>query len=200
MKKTAIVLILGVITIASVAAFSAFGGPPGPPPGDLMRGSEFSGGPPGPPPGHMPGHLQRGGEFFGGPPGPPSRGGAFSGLLDGPRHLMGALKLTDDQQKQMRLTYVGFLDSTRKARKGLMGLDDEKAAMLISGKIDLAKLAKLDEETAKLASEVMGEDLKMKREQLALLTPEQIDHLADFSSKRRPGRGHHGPPPMMKGR
>jgi Spy/CpxP family protein refolding chaperone len=59
-----------------------------------------------------------------------------------------------------------------------------KEAMLISGKIDQAKLAKLDEETTKLASEVMGEDLKMKREQLALLTPEQIDHLADFSSTK----------------
>jgi Spy/CpxP family protein refolding chaperone len=99
------------------------------------------------------------------------------------------LKLTDDQLKQMRLAYVDFQDRTRKARNALMGLRDEKKTMLISGKIDQARLAKLDEEAAKLASQVMSEELKMKREHLSSLTPEQADRLADFLSKKKMSHG-----------
>ena len=88
-----------------------------------------------------------------------------------------------------------FRDKTRKARSALMGLHDEKRTMLISGKIDQAKLAKLDEEITKLASEVMGEELKMKREQLSKLTPEQASLLADFMGKKHIAHG-----PKMMGR
>jgi len=167
MKKTAIVLILGLVTLASATCFIALAAPPGPPPG--------------PPP--------HGGPGFGGPPGPPPHGPEFPALLDGPPDLIEKLKLTDDQLKQMRLAYVEFKDKTRKARNALMGLRDEKETMLISGKIDQAKLAKLDEETTKLASEVMGEDLKMKRDELSKLTPEQVNLLADFLSKKKPPHG-----------
>lgn len=148
MKKTAIVLILGLVTVASATWIFAFGGPPGPPPG--------------PPP--------------------------FS-LLDGPPDLMEKLKLTDDQLKQLRLAYADFQDKTRKARTALMGLHDEKRTMLISGKMDQAKLAKCDEDIVKLASEVMAEDLKMKREQFSKLTAEQVNILADFFGKRPMGHG-----------
>jgi len=109
--------------------------------------------------------------------------------------LIERLKLTDDQLKQLRLAYVDFQDKTRKARSALIALHDEKKTVLISGKIDQAKLAKLDEDTIKLASEVMAEDLRMKREQLAKLTPEQLDRLADFLSKKKP---HHGRKMMGK--
>jgi Spy/CpxP family protein refolding chaperone len=167
MKKTTIVLILGALVIASATCFHALAQPPGHPPGAPPHGGGFFGGPPGP------------------PPGPPPHGPEFLGLWDGPPDLIEKLKLTDDQLKQMRLAYVEFKDKTRKARNALMGLRDEKETMLISGKIDQAKLAKLDEETTKLASEVMAEQLKMKREHLSKLTPEQVDRLSDFLSKRK---------------
>ena len=124
-----------------------------------------------------------------GPPGPPPHGGGFPSLLDGPPDLMEELKLTGDQLKQIRLTFVDFKDRTRKARTALMGLRDEKETLMLYGKIDPAKLAKLDEETTKLVSEVMGEELKMKREQLSKLTPEQVERLAEFLSKRKPPHG-----------
>jgi hypothetical protein len=57
--------------------------------------------------------------------------------------------------------------------------------MLISGKIDQSKPAKLDEEPTKPASEVPGEELKMKRERLSKFTPEQEGRLADFLSVRK---------------
>ena len=177
MKKTAIVLVLGVLVIASATCFHALAGPQGPPPGPPPHGPGFFGGPPGP------------------PPGPPPHGGGFLGLWGGPPDLIEKLKLTDDQLKQMRLAYVEFKDKTRKARNALMALHDEKRTMLISGKIDQAKLAKLDEETTKLASEVMGEELKMKREQLSKLTPEQVNLLADFLGKKEIAHG-----PKMVGR
>ena len=103
------------------------------------------------------------------------------------------LKLTKDQLKEMRLAYVNFLDKTRKARNALRGLRDEKKTMLISGKIDQAKLAKLDEEITTLASNVMGEKLKMERKHLSILTPEQVDRLAEFLGKRTIAHG----PKMM---
>ena len=108
---------------------------------------------------------------------------------------MEELKLTGDQLKQIRLTYVDCKDRTRKARTALMGLRDEKKTMLISGKIDHARLTKCDEDIVKLASEVMAEDLKMKREQFSKLTPEQVNLLADFFGKRPMG---HGPKMMGK--
>jgi len=177
MKKTVLVLVLGLLTIASATCLLAFGGPPGPPPGPPPHGGAFFGGPPGP------------------PPGPPPPGGEFLAIWDGPPDLIEKLKLTDDQLKQMRLAYVDFQDRTRKNRIVLIGLSDEKKGMLISGKIDPAKLAKLDEEITRLASEVMAEDLKMKREHLSKLTPEQVDRLADFLAKRP---HPHGPKMMPK--
>ncbi|HTY26007.1 MAG TPA: hypothetical protein VMC85_22955 [Desulfomonilaceae bacterium] len=176
MKKTVIVLILGLITFASATCFIALAEPPGPPPGPPPHGGWFFGGPPGP------------------PPGPPPPEGAFLGLLSAPPDLIEKLKLTDDQVKQTRLAYVDSQDKTRKARTALMGLHDEKKNMLISGKIEQGRLAKLDEDIVKLASEVMAEDLKVKREQLSKLTPEQVNILADFLSTKKMGRG----PKMME--
>jgi protein CpxP len=191
MKKTAIVVILGLVIIVSATCFHAFGRPPGPPAGPPSRGEAF-GGPPGPPPFPPP----RGG-FFGGPPGPPPpHGPEFFGLWACPPHLIEKLKLTDDQLKEMRLAYVNFLDKTRKARNALRGLRDEKKTMLISGKIDQAKLAKLDDEITTLASNVTGEDLKMKREQLSILKPEQVDRFAKFLAIMAMAHMAHGPKMM----
>ncbi|AFM26185.1 Spy/CpxP family protein refolding chaperone [Desulfomonile tiedjei] len=179
MKKSAIVLVLAILFTASVTCLPAFAEPPaphqGPPP---PHGGAFFGGHPGPPPG----------------PPPPHMGGGF-GLWDAPPPLMEKLQLTDDQRKQMRQAYVDFQDKTRKTRNALMGLHDEKRTMLISGKIDQAKLAKIDEDITKLSSEVMAEELLMKRQHLAKLTPEQVNLLADFLAKKEMKHG-----PKMRGR
>ncbi len=175
MKKTTVMLILGLFATAALC-LPAFGAPPGPPPGPPPHGAPSFAGPPGP------------------PPGPPPHGPDFPGVWGAPPPLLEKLKLTDDQLKEMRLAYVDFQERTKKARNALMGLRDEKRTMLISGKIDQAKLAKWDEEITKLSAEVMGEELKMKREHLAKLTPEQMDLLADFLGK---GAIAHGRKMMM---
>lgn len=185
MKKTAIVLIVGIVTIAMGTSFLALGRPPGPPSGPRPHMGAPFGGPPGPHHGPPP----PGGALFGGPPGPPPPGGPPLGLLGAPPPLLRKLKLTDEQRKQMRLKYVDFQNKTRQARMALMGLNDEKRTMMISGTIDQAKLAKCDEGITKLTAEVMKERLKMEREQLADLTQEQIDRLADFPGKME--KPHH---------
>lgn len=167
MKKTAAILFFGLWIIASSASFHALAEPLGPPPGPPPFGPGFIGEPPGP------------------PPGPHPHGPGNFGLLSAPPDLLEELKLTDDQSKQMRQAYVDFKNKTRKARNTLMSLRDEAETMMASGKMDAAGLAKLDEETVKAASEVMAEELKMRREQLSKLTPEQMDRLADSLTKKR---------------
>jgi len=116
-------------------------------------------------------------------------------LLGAPPDLMKKLELSDDQLKEIRLAYVGSQNKTRKARSALMGLRDEKRTMMISGKIDQAKLAKCDEEIVKFAAEIMDEELKTARESLSSLTPEQVERLANFLSKMEMV---HGPKMMSK--
>ena len=178
MKKTVIGLMLGTLLIASAVCFQAVAEPPGPP--------------------LMPPHLGPvcSGPLMGPPPGVPPLGPEFLSLCGVPPELIEKLKLTDDQLKQMRLAYVNFKDKTRKIRTALTGLRDEKETMLISGKIDQAKLAKLDEDSTMLATEVITEGLKTSREQISKLTPEQIERLADFFYRLPPHP--HGPKMMAR--
>ncbi|MBI5249543.1 MAG: Spy/CpxP family protein refolding chaperone [Desulfomonile tiedjei] len=111
--------------------------------------------------------------------------------LAGPGHhrpgleaMMKKLGITDEQKKQLRSLYVGFRDKTRKARTELMALRDEKKTMMLSGKIDQQKLAQIDDQEVKLQGEVMKEKLKLKRDRLTLLTPDQLDRMADFQAER----------------
>jgi Spy/CpxP family protein refolding chaperone len=144
-------------------------------------------------------------------PAPDGPGG--SGAFMGRRHhgnmleaMQKKLGITDDQKKQIRALYVGYRDKTRKARIELMSLKDEKKTMLLSGKIDQQKLAQIDDQVVKLVGDIMKEKLKLRRDRLALLTPEQIGRLADWQAERafqhkwkrmHGGRGfggfHHGP-------
>ncbi len=94
------------------------------------------------------------------------------------------LGITDDQKKQIRALYIGFRDRTRKARTDLMSAMDEKKTMVLSGKIDQAKLAQIDDQVVKLRSDIMRERLKMKRDRLGLLTPEQIGRIADWQAAK----------------
>ncbi len=98
--------------------------------------------------------------------------------------MMKKLGITDEQKKQIRALYIGFLDRTRKTRMELRSLKDEKRTMLLSGKIDQQKLAQIDDQIVKLVSSVMHEKLKLQRDRLALLTPDQLGRVADWQAER----------------
>ncbi len=97
--------------------------------------------------------------------------------------IMEKLGITDEQKKQFRSLYVGFSDRTRKARTELMGLKDEKKTILLSGKIDQQKLAQIDDQLVKVKTDLLKEKLKFRRERLALLTPQQLDKVADWMAE-----------------
>jgi periplasmic protein CpxP/Spy len=111
----------------------------------------------------------------------------FSGPMHRGRSLeamMNKLGITDEQKKQIRGLYVGFRDRTRKTRMELMSLKDEKKTMVLSGKIDQQKLAQIDDQVVKLAGDLMREKLKLRRDRLASLTPEQIGRIADWQAEK----------------
>jgi Spy/CpxP family protein refolding chaperone len=102
------------------------------------------------------------------------------------------LGLSDEQRDQMREMKVTFRNQTRKSRINLMSLKDEKRTMIMSAKIDQKKLKELDDAIVKAKSEVQTARLKMRRDRLSLLTPEQLKKLADLTEKRSHRRGHRG--------
>jgi Spy/CpxP family protein refolding chaperone len=115
---------------------------------------------------------------------------------------MKKLGITDEQKTQIRALYTSFRDRTRKTRMELMSLKDEKQTMLLSGKVDQQKLAQMDDQIVKLKTDLMKERLKLKRDRLGLLTPEQITKVADmmaakafrgkFGKMRHHGEGRKG--------
>lgn len=122
---------------------------------------------------------------------PVSRSSDPSGEVTGRWHhrpsleaMMKKLGITDEQKTKIRALYVGFLDRTRKTRMDLKSLKDEKKTMLLSGKIDQQKLAQTDDQVVKLVSDLLKEKLKLRRDRLALMTPEQIGRIADWQAEK----------------
>jgi protein CpxP len=109
--------------------------------------------------------------------------------------LMKKLGITDEQKTKFRALYTGFKDRTRKTRMELWSLKDEKRTMLLSGKIDQQKLAQIDDQLVKVKTDLMKERLKFRRDRLGLLTPEQINKVADLMAARafraKFGKMHH---------
>ncbi len=105
-----------------------------------------------------------------------------------PRHSLKAilkkLGITDEQKKQFKSLYVGYRDTTRKARTELISFKDEKKTMLLSGKIDQQKLAQIDDRLVKAKAEFLKEKLKFKRDLLAVLSPEQLEKISDWMAER----------------
>ena len=97
------------------------------------------------------------------------------------------LGISDEQEKQMRALYVGFKDRTRKTRMELFFLRDAKKTMVLSGKIDQAKLAQIGDQIVKLVSDVLRENLKLRRDRLALMTPEQLGRIATWQAEKGVG-------------
>ena len=98
--------------------------------------------------------------------------------------MMKKLGVTDEQKLKIRALYIGFADRTRKTRMELKSLKDEKKTMLLSGKIDQQKLAQIDDQIVRLVPDLVKEKLKLRRDRLALLTPEQIGHIADWRAEK----------------
>ena len=98
--------------------------------------------------------------------------------------MMKKLGITDEQKLKIRALYIGFADRTRKTRMELKSLKDEKKTMLLSGKIDQQKLAQIDDQIVKLVPDLVKEKLKLRRDRLALLTPEQIGRVADWMAEK----------------
>lgn len=94
------------------------------------------------------------------------------------------LGITDEQRVKIRALYVGFRDRTRKTRAELWSLKDEKKTMLLSGKVDQQKLSQMDDQIVKLVSDILREKLKLRRDRLALMTPEQLDRIADWQAEK----------------
>jgi len=120
------------------------------------------------------------------PQSPASSGEVAGGCHHGPslKAIMEKLGITDQQKQQIRALYVGFKDRTRKTRMELMSLKDEKKTMLLSGKVDQQKLAQIDDQIVKLVSDLLKEKLQLRRDRLALMTPEQIGHVADWQAEK----------------
>ncbi len=173
-KRALLVLPLAAILTVGVAAFSygAQDNPPGPSRSPVMQSGPVD-------------NPVGSGDF--------ARPGHHRPTLEAIQKKLG---ITDDQKKQMRELQVGFRDRTRKARTDLVSLMDEKKTMMLSGKIDQQKLAQIDDQIVKLRSDVMRERMKLWRDRLALLTPEQIGRIADWQAEKgfrgRMHRGHWG--------
>jgi Spy/CpxP family protein refolding chaperone len=112
------------------------------------------------------------------------------------------LGLTQEQQDKLRALRVDFRDRTRKTRMAIASLADEKQTMLMSGKVDVDKLTRIDEELVKSKTDLMRDRLKTNRERLKVLTPEQVQKIADLKGKRHGGfhrgEGFRGGPGRMQ--
>ncbi len=131
--------------------------------------------------------------------------GGFHGPEFGPHDGRGRLEqminrlgISPDQKKQIRALYTNFRDKTRKLRTDLLSFKDEKKTMMLSGKVDQQKLAQIDDQIWKAKSELLKERLKLGRDRLALLTPDQIEKISEmkmeraFNHKMRGMGGRHG--------
>jgi len=93
------------------------------------------------------------------------------------------LKLTEQQKQEMQSLYTAFEDRTRDARNKFVSLLNEEKDMLRSGSIDAKKLTELDDQIAKLRSDMFRDRLKLVRDRLGLLTPSQTQMLAHLKGK-----------------
>ena len=144
--------------------------------------------PPGPP-GMRPARPPRG--DFRGPPGPPGGrvrpGPRFNEDREPPQFLLKALQeklgLSEQQVKDLRAKMDEHREQIKKFRASLTPLMEEKRNMMRSGKIDQERLSKIDEEIGKLRSDILRERLKMERDRLLILTPDQVKRLSELIPK-----------------
>jgi periplasmic protein CpxP/Spy len=108
------------------------------------------------------------------------------------KSMLKTLGLTDEQKNEIKSLYTGFSDRVRKTGTDLMALKGERKTMLMTGKVDQQKLAQIDDQIVQLRSDLLREKLKLRRDRLAALTPEQIEKLAQWKATHAKSKGPHG--------
>ncbi len=95
------------------------------------------------------------------------------------------LNLTSEQKTKLRELRKESREAKQDTRSAVREIRDQKLQMLLSGKLDKTKLAELDKNLLKFHSQLEEEHLKMQRERLAILTPDQLKRLGEFLKQKR---------------
>jgi periplasmic protein CpxP/Spy len=178
------IVCLALAMVAGLTAMTYAQQRPGPPPPPSMdsHDPDMNSGPPGPGMGPERGDM---------PPQPRGMGNDRGGRHRqfSPRHagrhgenggaMLERLGLSDEQRQKMRDLRTNMKNTSREQRMRLVGLEDEKQTMLSSGKLDIARMEKIDEEILKISTEILKAKLKSRRDGLAVLTSEQMKKLGD---------------------
>ncbi len=98
------------------------------------------------------------------------------------------LGLSDDQKERMQKLRKDSREKTRETRQAMRKIGDEKLKMLLTGKVNLPTLERLDQELANLHTTLYMERLRARRELLAQLTGDQLKRLGQFLSKKKEQR------------
>ncbi len=204
--KTFAILALALVLALGLTAMAQAQGRPGPP--QPPMGAQDDG--PDAGPGIGPGDEDR-------PPPPPGMGqgrgrfrehmrpGGQGHGMRGEARMFERLGLTDEQRQKLRELRTNMKDTTRQKRMQMISLEDEKRTMLSSGKIDMAKMEKIDEEIVKVTADILRARLKAGRDRLSILTPDQLKRFGDVmaepgeGSDAGPGQGP-GPGGRMRGK
>jgi len=157
---------------------------------------------PGPPPPGHPGMAAPG--PHGGMKGPPGEMHPVFGEPHGPGghwlRIVEKLDLSPEQRDRLRSLRLKFRNETRKTRFALAALEDEQQAMLIAGKVDMERLANMDDDILKLRTEMMRARMAMQRERLQVLNEDQIKKLTDLMGGGDKGPLKRGFPPPERER
>lgn len=92
------------------------------------------------------------------------------------------LGLSGQQWKNMTALYASFKDRTSYAQSSLASAVQKKKEMILSGRIDQARLVALDDEIATLRSYLYRERLQLIRDRLSLLSSEQLQMLGNLKA------------------
>ncbi len=184
------ILALALIVALGITAMAQAQGRPGPPPPPMGGPDDGPDSGPGVGPGDedMPPPPPGMGQGQGRPRDRMGRGGRFHGGKDDSR-MFERLGLTEEQRQKLRDLRTSVKNTTRQKRMQLVSLEDEKKTMLSSGKIDMAKMEKIDEEMVKVTGDLLRARHKAKRDGLAILTPDQLKRFGDLTAGQGEGFG-----------
>jgi protein CpxP len=110
------------------------------------------------------------------------RGGGMRGMM------LKGINLTDDQKAKMKQIGQSFRERTQSLHQELRAKRQELRQASDGGTFNEALATQKLQESASLQAKLMGEQLRMRQEMLAVLTPEQKTQLeqkrAEFKAKR----------------
>jgi Spy/CpxP family protein refolding chaperone len=101
------------------------------------------------------------------------------------RFFLHDLGLTQEQRAKLRELRTESRQRMQEARTAVRKIREEKLNMLLSGKVDKDRLAKLDKQFMKYHVRIDEERLRLQRERAAILTPDQAKRLGEFMKSKR---------------